>query len=62
MTAFDPCYLNIIDPMRIAIGNHAIVELEAWLARYLKTTGVGFLSDCLSSPTQEPVYSYPATF
>lgn len=62
LTSFDPCFLNIIDPMRIAIGNHAIVELEAWLAQYLKKIGVGVVSDCISAPATEPVYAYPATF
>ena len=48
--------------MRIAIGNHAIVELEAWLAQYLKKIGVGVVSDCISAPATEPVYAYPPTF
>lgn len=62
LTAIDPCFMNIIDPMRIAIGNHAIVDLEAWLAEYLKKIGVGTISECISAPATEPVYSYPPSF
>lgn len=59
LTAIDPCFLNIIDPARVALGDGMIAEFEHWLATYLKQHGLGTISQCLSAPHNEPVYTLP---
>lgn len=61
LTSIDPCFLNIIDPARVAFGDGAIASFEAWLAEYLKTHGLATISECLKAPVSEPKYTLPPT-
>jgi hypothetical protein len=59
MTAWDPCFLNIIDPARVAFGDGGVAEFEQWLANYLQGLGLGTISKCLEAPKLEPQYKLP---
>jgi hypothetical protein len=60
LTSIDPCFLNIIDPARVAFGDGMIAEFEQWLAQYLKSHGLASISECLEAPVAEPRYAMPS--
>lgn len=59
LTAIDPCFLNIIDPARVAIGDGDVAKFEQWLAGFLTRNGLKTIAECLEAPVSEPKYAYP---
>lgn len=52
-----PCFMNIIDPIQVLMGDGEADKLVNAARKYLDKNGFGFLGNCFAAPPSEPHYA-----
>lgn len=55
-TPISPCYLNIVNPSEVALGEGWVVDISDTIASVLGFLGIDSVADCLVVPETEPQY------
>jgi hypothetical protein len=55
--ALSPCFMNIIDPIQVLMGDGVADQLVNAARKWLHDKGFALLGDCFAAPAQEPHYS-----